>query len=255
MPEHASSSGAGTRDPRGIPTPLGGDHAIEILAAIRDEAARATACRLFMQERLEELEKLLRWDGLLRDEGLLDETRLPELCFDSLATLETEADQIAGFSHDYGYNSLSIRRRGWLLQYVLNEDSCVSVVRETTLPLEPREVADLLLNCHVVDYVRECARDAGEDSTGIRWEASDPEIDVHLAAESDAYDEALEDEEQEELRSTVAEGLDDPELEAIGPSEEGRDEDIARPQVAADTHVPESDELALAVIRRELRRS
>jgi hypothetical protein len=222
MPEHASSCGAGTRDPRGIPTPLGYDHAIEILAAIRDGSVRATACRLFVQERLEELEKLLRWDGLLNDEGLLDETRLPELCFDSLATLETEADQIAGFSHDYGYNSLSIRRRGWLLQYVLNEDSCVSVVCEATLPLEPREVADLLLNCQVVEYVRECARDAGEDSTGIRWEADDPLIDAHLAAESDAYDESLEDEGEEELGSTVAEVL---------------------------------DELALASIRRELHRS
>jgi hypothetical protein len=184
MRDPDQTAGYGDESLHEVPTPLDHDHVFEILDGISDDRVRATAWRLFGEERLAELETLLRCGGHFDDERFDD--------------LESGDVRLASFSHDYGFNHLSVMRKGWYLEYVLSEDSYVTTVHSSTLPLSASEVASLLIGLGVVHAVRESFREADRDPTDLRWESDDPLIDVHLAAEADTYAAELEREREEE---------------------------------------------------------
>jgi hypothetical protein len=256
------------------------DPILEVLDSIPEAAARSTAYRLFIEERIPEVETLLRMQGVLSCDGELDSGRFG-FSFDRIDEIETDSEVLATLSHDYGYNRLEAHREGWLIKYVAYLDGPHDLVLESTTPISEEGVIAILNGTGVVDYLRETdlADCTAEDLRGRwLWTSSShfyPGLDRYFAEEESEWiaglEEAwaeLEDEESEvaddgdEARDggAASRGEDGYEWDRDGgdgvvrteaePPEDGSQ----RPSLLDPKSLPLDGDLAIAFLRRDFKR-
>jgi len=135
------------------------DPVLDILNAIEVPSIRVTAYRLFAEEKIQELEALLTTQGILSAEGDLDIDRFG---VERIDEIETEDEEIATLIHDYGYNTLVARRRGWMIEYVLRLGGPETVDCTSTVPHSDEVVAAILSDTGLEEYLEETATDDDE---------------------------------------------------------------------------------------------
>jgi hypothetical protein len=143
------------------------DPALDVLDVLRAGSIRTAAYRLFSEGRIDKLETLLMIHGVLSPDGRVNTGRFPQLV-ERIDEIETDEEAIATLSHDYGFNQLCARRRGWTIEYVLRQEGGESVERESTVPLSDEEVIGILENSGLLDYLRESGADGCYDPEDLR---------------------------------------------------------------------------------------
>ena len=172
------------------PSGYGDDPVEEIFSAIEDEAARATARRLLAEERLKELERLLKSQGILNQRGNFNhEDHAFSFDAERPEDLEGEETRVATLqlhmrNADY-YSAVYVRRTGWQWKFQGSFDGLNPELGTSTTPLDLSDLIDLLDETGLVEHFREMS-DESDDS--IFWDSDlYPELGSYSEQENEEW--------------------------------------------------------------------
>jgi hypothetical protein len=127
----------------------------EILSEISDDEARSTAFRLLENGWTDELQELLRQQGILRADGTFN-TEEYSIDWERPEEIEGEKIRIASLDTSFEYyNEVTAQRVGWEWRYVGSLDSVLQHLDSDPRPLTLGELVGLLDGTGLIDHFQE----------------------------------------------------------------------------------------------------
>ena len=155
------------------PADYGSDPLNDIVGEIADDTARSTAYRLLEKAWMDELQELLRQQGILRADGTFDTERY-DIGWERPEELEGDEVTIATLDTSFPYdNYVTAQRVGWEWRYVGNLDSVVQRLDSAPMPLTLGDLISLLDGTGLIEHFQESEGESEyeEDEYPHAWES------------------------------------------------------------------------------------